>query len=276
VEVTQSKVYIDAFKRRQRGTKLAGGDRMKILQIRVGRYDEEGETSKASLQLKDGVDPPSLFNIRTAQRNLRATVKNLIESTLDDEWDKVKAVMDWVDLKQLEEGPNLYSDPDDTTGGANTGTPNSTTPSTNNPTCAVNNSNPTTNTPSAAIVDDVPTVDDALTVDDVQISIPTPKTCTTLYDADHSNAKYKNLNSLGVDLMNRDSGVNALKAKGHMQGVLSDIVSFKNDNNEPLEFQTWNGQRYCLIQMPVDVDANVDVAKERGRQATEADVAAGR
>ena len=63
VEVTQSKVYIDAFKRRRRGTKLAGGDRKKMLKIRVGRYDKEGETSKASLQLKDGVRGSSPKNV---------------------------------------------------------------------------------------------------------------------------------------------------------------------------------------------------------------------
>ena len=50
-EVTQSRVRLDAFKRRKKGIKLSG-IRKDLLQIRIGKYPE-GTTTKASLQLTD-------------------------------------------------------------------------------------------------------------------------------------------------------------------------------------------------------------------------------
>ena len=125
-ETTSSQVRVDAFKRRKKGTKI--GKTMKHLHLlRVGQY-EPGECIVASKQLTDGVDPPNFSRerkIRTVQRRLHNSVMPVIQPLLRllkldpgyltaielDETAKLKSLVEWVKLKELDEDPQVYDPP---------------------------------------------------------------------------------------------------------------------------------------------------------------------
>ena len=111
-EITKSTVYLDCFKRRKKNSpidKEGKGKRKPMVQIRIGQYEEEGETIKASLQLKDGVEPPSLRNLREIQTQFFIDIKPLLKATRIEQRDRVKAVMKWVDMMELREEFAAYS-----------------------------------------------------------------------------------------------------------------------------------------------------------------------
>ena len=78
------------------------------------------------------------------------------------------------------------------------------------------------------------------------MSIPTPK---TFYPAGHKNAKYRMLNRLGINLMER--GEEGSRGRATMEAVLGDIVKFAEDNKEELSYTTFNNHKYLLLQLPV-------------------------
>ena len=100
-EATKSKTKVEAFKRRKKGTKI-GQKRKEVHTLRIGK-DMEGESTIASKQLSDGIDPPNFHRVRkvrSAQQCLRSAVKPHIQHLLNDpepeDGLKVKAVAEWV------------------------------------------------------------------------------------------------------------------------------------------------------------------------------------
>ena len=93
-EITKSTVYLDCFKRRKKNSPIdKKGKRKPMVQIRIGQYEEEGETKKASLQLRDGVEPPSLRNLRDLQNQLLIDVNPLVKAMRIEETERVEAVI---------------------------------------------------------------------------------------------------------------------------------------------------------------------------------------
>ena len=117
---TATKNY-DAFKKKKTCAKDGEKEEEKpnkkktFYMMRIGTYDE-GETSTAAGQLSLRIDPPDLNRerkLRTAQRQLHLATKDLIKdgSTFDKEQEE--AVVDWINMKELEEAMDLYSLGDD-------------------------------------------------------------------------------------------------------------------------------------------------------------------
>ena len=81
----------------------------------IGHY-EQGVTTKDSLQIKDQSELPDYYQLRklrTAQRRFFREVKPLLQDapTTDGFMAQCDAVMEWVELKQLEEDYESYSPP---------------------------------------------------------------------------------------------------------------------------------------------------------------------
>ena len=97
---------MDDFKHLPPGEKPSE-KQMRCLLIRIGKY-EEGESLKASLQVKDRVERPR-FNmncrLRVLQKELLDAIKPYIEEyeQVEDNEEKIKAVVDWINVPDLKE-----------------------------------------------------------------------------------------------------------------------------------------------------------------------------
>lgn len=109
VEVTTSKVDLAWFKikKKKTNTDETATDEKKpikkpVTTIRIGK-GKIGEKIKASLQARDDVKPPSICNLRRPQRTLDEEIKPHLRSLYGAEEDKIKAIMEWVDMAELKE-----------------------------------------------------------------------------------------------------------------------------------------------------------------------------
>jgi len=86
------------------------------------------------------------------------------------------------------------------------------------------------------------------------LSFPTPKS-VKLYPSTHRNARYKVLNSLNLDFMNREPGPKGAQSQQNMQGLLRDVFNFNTANNEKNEFQSYTGEfTYHIAKVPLAED----------------------
>lgn len=57
--------------------------------------------------------------------------------------------------------------------------------------------------------------------------------------------------------MDRSDGIDGDKSRAGMQGLLKDVVTYHQVNDEPLEYTSWNGKvKYQLLQVPVSNDGD--------------------
>jgi len=113
-EATRTQVKAETFKHGTRGTKI-GDTYHQLHLIRLGKY-RDGETTKASLQLTDRVEPPSCKSrkIRDLQQHLLQTVSPIIKSIRSNSelGKKAAAVAEWVQMPELEEDIQTYATSD--------------------------------------------------------------------------------------------------------------------------------------------------------------------
>lgn len=82
----------------------------KLELFRIGNYEEEGETIKASIAINDGVDPPPLSHrLRTLQRWLSLNIREVIAPFLEEKYkDKLQRVEEWVKHCDLDDSLVLH------------------------------------------------------------------------------------------------------------------------------------------------------------------------
>jgi hypothetical protein len=106
---------------------------------------------------------------------------------------------------------------------------------------------------------------------DYYVNVPTPKaaasTYNKLYPPEHANAKYRTLNSLPIDVMDRTSETaTSAASRQNFEGLVRDIMQFAEDNDEPLTFESWTGRtKYKVVAIPQanDEEDFHDKAKSR-------------
>ena len=232
-EATVSRASVNAFKRTMDGEQDSG--RPRIHMVRIGPYDP-GEVTVASNQLRDGVPPPQFHKkrkLRVAQRRLYDTVHPHTESTLDEHPEHMNAVIEWLNMVELEEDVRAY--------GRTTEEPDCRPPQ-----------EPTKPQPVPKPLDvekpDEPEVPPE-PQPRVEVHSKGTQTRLNLYPPEHRNAGYRMLNSLNVDVMNREEGPRGLQARQNMEALLHDIVAYCENNNEQLNYNSWNGHQYHLLKV---------------------------
>ena len=115
-EATKTKVAVESFKRRKKGTKI-GKVRRKLYLLHVGKDEKKGPAKVASKQLLYGIDPPNFSRsrrLRTAQQELHIQVQPYIQPLLKvsnvEDGPKIEAIADWIRMKELEEDSAAYGD----------------------------------------------------------------------------------------------------------------------------------------------------------------------
>ena len=78
----------------------------------------------------------------------------------------------------------------------------------------------------------------------------------TLYEQSHTNTRYRLLNSLNTNLMDRSDTITGYKSQINMNGVLRDILAFKEANNEDMTIDTWSGTSYAIVKVPAGIAAD--------------------
>jgi len=299
-EATVSRVNADVFKHRKARTKI-GENMVSLDLLRIGAYEEVGETRKASLQLTDGIDPPpTSAKLRSIQRALHRRIKHVIHPILHSKEDEVRqqleAVVKWVKMKELEEDVDDYARPANnkkatSTRGARVSTDEGGEPmdfDTHKDALAKNTSSDNT-PPSNKTRDTTATFDTTLPPPPVMpshvattpfklppepqpkqkvaphlaitINCPTPK--TKCYPDTHPNAKkYPIMNACGINLMDRTDGIEGVSSKQNFQGLLREMKKFALDNNEELEYESYTGKlKYKVVHIPMAMDED-DYAKK--------------
>ncbi|KAL7533094.1 hypothetical protein ACHAWF_006364 [Thalassiosira exigua] len=268
-EATKSQVLIDAFKRRPAGVPNSKKKKDMYL-LRIGKY-EKGVTTKASLQLRDCVPPPNLNRerkLRVAQRRLFLSVKPLIKDFVTAKnKDCIDAVVNWLEMKELEEDPAAYFSPqpkDKKSNNAQQGTPSTETEKVSLPTheknimaksppelgmtcqkkshggmdCSAANEAFGPKVPVGDVRsptdEDVPsrsidwTKTFTGTEKDVTYKVPTPK--AKQYSDSHEFSKFELLNSLNWDVMSRPTNDDDMPGKlseDRFQNLLSEMFAFE-------------------------------------------------
>jgi len=86
-------------------------------------------------------------------------------------------------------------------------------------------------------------------ISDITFLVPTPK---CIYPPDHKNAKFKLLNTLNVNVMDRSAGAAGLHSRAQMETLIREIVQFNKQNNEPTQYESYGGgNKYRLVRIPV-------------------------
>jgi hypothetical protein len=71
------------------------------------------------------------------------------------------------------------------------------------------------------------------------------------YTAEHKLSKYELLNSLNINLMDRGNGVSSFVSECQMNNLLREIVQFKKEHGEELEYSSKNDKAtYTLVEVP--------------------------
>ena len=60
-------------------------------------------------------------------------------------------------------------------------------------------------------------------ISDITFLVPTPK---TIYPPEHKNAKFKLLNRLNFNVMNRSDGAAGLRSRAQMETLIQEVVEF--------------------------------------------------
>ena len=235
----------------------------------VGRY-EAGVTTNAAFQVRDAIALPEyqrLRKIRSAQLSFYHSIKPLLEDIdcSPEETSKLIAMKDWVQLLLLEEdfevyclGPPVSSlkahDTEDVSPVKKHASMDIAAPRLEELLSPMQESRTSSCNDFLA---DLKSQEEQrvsqlmLSKDGSSLSEITTKTC--LYPKEHSNSKYPLLNSLNIDVMNRDPGLKGQLARNQMQALLREIVAFNEANKDPNEFTSSGGGQHLsrLVKIPV-------------------------
>ena len=233
VEITRSYVSTKSFIRRNISD-IPINAKMDI--IRIGMLSE-GETVIASLQYRDCVRPPSRFLLRSAQRDLKEALHPHVQELIQSNDSNLLSVMEWVDMEQLRERVPVAA--------ANVPVVdleegNEKLPATSD---APNISTPNTAAPA---------------IDTEQVTDPdatTGRKSTT--EAEKLAQLYPSLyhhNLIGMIDRSGDEAM-VIRNEAMMSGILTDILRFKINNNEPIGMSSWStsGVVHDFISVPESI-----------------------
>ena len=232
-EVTEHKGYTHKLK--TPGSTTDFTSRRKLLFVRIGKYNEDGESTSPSSQFNCDVRPPR-FNakLRSAGRKLKLAIKPII-GTIDIETSA--AIVSWIDVPALREYDDNDSDADDTDNNNNTTTTVDNTTTTTNATEVAQSTGTnvtiSTTTPTPASTDNA-------------VPVPPPANLPTY------NAKYPLLSSLNIDLMDRSESAKGLQSKMQMSNLLREIVEYQSNYDGEVGYEANNSKyQYKLLRIPM-------------------------
>jgi hypothetical protein len=217
-----------------------GESRQRTYFLRIGQYNDQGETFTASGQLKAGIRPPRHARaIKSAQRKLAADLAPVLVKYRNSQ--SVSSATNWVKWAAIDEYSLFLAEERD--GESDLAGADSESDAESDKIGESNNN---------ALVSTNSTINDTVTVEQPPAaalacfsvaSQPYSQAKNELYPPDHPNAKYPLLNSLNRDLMDRSSGSQGIQSRALMDSLLREIAEFKESIGEPMGFESINSKK---------------------------------
>jgi hypothetical protein len=226
-----------------------GENRQKTHFVRLGNYKVAGETTTASGQLKAGIRPPCHEReLKSAQRKLAMDLAPILEkyrntraSMSASDWVKWSAIDEYSLFLADEQYGNSDGESKDSESEAETEVGDESEAEASVKIVGNKNSNTLVSTNST--INDVASFPVA--------SQPSPP-ASQMYPPEHPNSKFRILNSLNRDLMDRSSGSQGIQSRALMDALLCEISEFKDSIGEPMGFDSINSKKKVnLVQVPI-------------------------